>query len=105
MRHTYVLSYISLYLNIGIMCLLADSYVIAKTLAFMFSGKSGDQLFHSCCKTLSSRLLFQIRVITGSGHPDYRSHLGHALSGSSGSHPSYKISGCDPDSVLGHVWR
>ena len=37
------------------------------------------------------------RIETGSGH------LGHGLSGSSGSDPVYKISGSDPDSALNHM--
>ena len=47
--------------------------------------------------------LVHIRVETGSGHPGYPGQPGHVLSRSSGSDPLYKISGCDPDSVLNHV--
>ena len=47
--------------------------------------------------------IISIRVETGSGHPGYRGQQGHILSGSSGSDPVYKISGCDPDFALDHV--
>ena len=37
------------------------------------------------------------RVESGSNDPNYLGHLGHFFSGSSGSHPQAKLSGCDPD--------
>ena len=40
-----------------------------------------------------------ISVVSGSGHPEYLGHLGRILSGSSGSHPLYWISGSDPDEI------
>ena len=48
-------------------------------------------------------MIVQIRVETGSGHPNYLGQLGMILCGSSGSDPVNKISGSDPDSALNHM--
>ena len=41
------------------------------------------------------------RVESGSDDPDNLSHLGHFFGGS---HPQSKLSGCDPDSYMYHVF-
>ena len=38
-------------------------------------------------------------VVSGPGHLNYPGHLGHILSGSSGSYPLHWISGSDPDEL------
>ena len=59
-----------------------------------------QKLYSGCkceCKTLRIKW---VRVETGLCYLD---HLGHVLSGSSGSYPVYKISESDPDSNLDHM--
>ena len=42
------------------------------------------------------KLMAEISVETGSGHPGHPGQPGHIFSGSSGSDPVYKLSGSDP---------
>ena len=51
----------------------------------------------------NKKIILLISVVSGPGHPHYLGHSGHILSGPSGSHPLYRISGSNPaDSTCDH---
>ena len=53
-------------------------------LGLLWTIETGDEI---CNITIWFKIQFSISVVSGPGHPDYPGHLGHILSGSSGSYP------------------